>query len=239
MLFGFESKDDLINRAKNQGKKAPKSYQKAVELYYITRYFVSVFEARNHEIPLQVWNEYRNALDHFFRHLTLDNNPDISQQLTLMENHIKRAALDVIKLTCHKSDEWLSKELAKYNEQALLLVDNGNFIKSIRSRHIKAESDFLTAKTEDHNFGQDKVQNKKILSLYINAAFAYEELREEIEARIPDILNYETELLNITAHAENNAHKKSFFPSVGASLFATLIWTIFVAIISYNIGTPN
>ena len=213
MLFGFSSKEDLLSRARTQGNASPKPYKKAVELYYITRYFVSAFEARNHQIPLQVWNEYRNALDHFFRHVTLPDHPEYSEQLCLMENHIKRACLDVIKLTCHKGDEWLVNKIEGYDQQALLIVDNGEFIKSFQERCNKARDLFLEAKTQDHNFGASVSENKKIVSMYIDAAFAFESLREEIDNKEPVILDRVLELQKITGQAEGEARKKSFFPN--------------------------
>lgn len=215
MLFNFMNKDDLLDRAKEQAKKAPDEYRTSVELYYITRYFVSVFEARNHAIPIQVWNEYRNALDHFFRHITSNEYPEPSENLKRMEGHMKRAALDIIKLNCHKSDEWLNDEISKYNTSAQLFIDNGTFIESFQKQREDAKKIFLKAKAEDYNFGLDSSTNKRILALYIDAAIAYEELMEMIINRTSDLQKAQIRYQEIAGTSENNARKDSLVQNIG------------------------
>lgn len=220
------NKEDLLNRAREQAKKAPEEYKTSIELYYITRYFVSVFEARNHAIPIQVWNEYRNALDHFFRHITSDDYPEITENLRRMEGHMKRAALDIMKINCHKSDEWINEEISKYHTSAQLFIDNGNFIESFQKQRAVAKSIFLQAKAEDYNFGLDSSTNKKILTLYIDAAIAYEELMEFIKSRTSDLLKAQIRYQEITGTSENNARRNNLFQNlfvgliVGAIFFA-------------------
>jgi hypothetical protein len=220
VLFDFSNKEDLLNRAKEQSKKAPINYKTTVELYYITRYFVAVFEARNHTIPIQIWNEYRNALDHFFRHITNDGHPEVSDNLSLMEGHMKRAALDIMKLTCHESDKWLNAELSKYHNDAMLLIDNGVFLHSFQKRKTDVSCMFQKAKTEDYKFGTDSKKNKQILSLYIDSAIAYESLREEIIKRTPDIQKSQSHYQKIS--------RKAFLPNVWAGIISGIIVATFL-----------
>lgn len=249
--FGIQNKKDLVKRALRQAAKAPEEYKKSVELYYITRYFVSVFEARNHELPLQVWNEYRNALDHFFRYIT-DNNfapssslPSLNNdytkhdQLVKMDGHLTRAALDVIKLTCHASDESISELMAQFNIEALSFIDNGGFVKTIRSKRSIAQQAFLLAKTEDYDYGQDVRKNKQIVSRYLDAAFAFEEIRQIIDVKIIDIDRATTQLNFISKTVENDTRKNSFIPNISASLIASIIFSIVTALAGYYFGAKN
>ncbi|SFL15103.1 hypothetical protein SAMN05216302_103531 [Nitrosomonas aestuarii] len=214
MLFDFKSKEDLINRAKDQAKKAPNEFKTSIELYYIARYFVSAFEARYHVVPIQIWNEYRNALDHFFRHITSVGFSEESENLKRMEGHIKRAALDVIKITCHESDKWLDEEVSKYHSSALLFVDNGDFVALFKSKQEKARSVFLNAKTEDYKFGIDSSTNKSILTLYIDAAIAYEELVEITKNKTPALLKAEIRYQEIRKDGENSGRKDTFIQNL-------------------------
>jgi hypothetical protein len=249
--FGIQNKEDLVKRALRQAGKAPEEYKKSVELYYITRYFVSVFEARNHELPLQVWNEYRNALDHFFRYITdsdftpssnatvLDNEKIKHDQLVKMDGHLTRAALDVIKLTCHASDENIAKLMAQFNIEALSFIDNGSFVKTIRSKVSTAQQTFLLAKTEDYDYGQDIRKNKQIISRYLDAAFAFEEIRQIIDTKIIDIDSATNKLKSISKAVENNTRKNSFIPNVSASLIASIIFSVLTALAGYYFGTQK
>ncbi|MBE0491312.1 MAG: hypothetical protein IBX44_03560 [Sulfurospirillum sp.] len=89
----FKTKDELLQKAGEQSNKVEEKYKQSIFLYFIARYFVSVHEAKFGTIPIQVWNEYRNALDHFFRNLT-NNDP---AHIGKMEGHIQRAVLDILK----------------------------------------------------------------------------------------------------------------------------------------------
>ena len=112
-LMIYENKNDLLSAAEKQSSKVEKNYKHSTYLYFIARYFVSVYESRHGEIPIGVWNEYRNAIDHFFRFLTNEkgniNNQGVPCQLEKMEGHLQRAALDIMKILCHRTQENIKK----------------------------------------------------------------------------------------------------------------------------------
>ena len=242
MLFDAEDKDDLILKAKKRGDQAPKVYQKSVELYYIARYFVALFEARNHAVPIQVWNEYRNALDHFFRHLTkvgltpeeqgIQGSTHKSNQLKAMESHITRAVLDILKLSSHRSDDWYREESAKHSAEIIILVGNGSFSTETKKKYLEALNLFSKAKTYDHDFGVSVTTNKKIVNAYLDAAFAYEELRKMYEDNTENINNALIKYEGIKRHAEASAHRRSFIPNIKAGFVASLIFALF----SFGVG---
>ena len=67
----FDTKEELLAEAQKQAQRVEEfNLKKATKLYFLARYFVAVYESRFSQIPIQVWNEYRNALDHYFRYLT-------------------------------------------------------------------------------------------------------------------------------------------------------------------------
>lgn len=242
MLFDAQNKEDLISKAKKRGEQAPRIYQKSVELYYIARYFVALFESRNHAIPIQVWNEYRNAFDHFFRHLTkVGLTPEEQEaqgvktktnQLKAMESHITRAVLDILKLSSHRSDEWFKIEEVKYSADILILVNNGSFSSETKKKYLEASSLFAKAKTYDHDFGVDVTTNKKIVNAYLDAVFAFEELRTLYEINTENIVNAHMQYNGLKDQAVVHAQKHSFFPNVKAGLATSLI----VALISFSSG---
>ena len=49
----------------------------SVYYYTIARYLVALFEAHSYSLPIQVWNEYRNSLDHLIRSF-LTNDPSVT-----------------------------------------------------------------------------------------------------------------------------------------------------------------
>ncbi|MCP5203707.1 MAG: hypothetical protein H6992_06050 [Pseudomonadales bacterium] len=177
----FETKDELLAAATEQADRVqiPELHH-STELYYVARYFVAVFESRNGEIPIQVWNEYRNALDHYFRHITdsyKKTDTDRKSHLAKMEGHLQRAVLDVLKLLCHKTQEAIWEEKNKHLVDILRLVDSGEFVEKFNTDHNAAVELFSFAKISDLNLGDDAVTNTEIVGHYLDAAFAFDALR--------------------------------------------------------------
>ena len=137
---------------------------------------------------------------------------------------MKRAALDIIKLNCHISDQWLDDEISKYHTSAQLFIDNGTFIESFQKQREEVKNIFLQAKAEDYNFGIDSITNKKILALYIDAAIAYEELMEMIKSRTSDLLKAQTRYQEITGTSENKARKDSLIQNTVVGLIISAIF---------------
>jgi len=165
----FVSKEELIDSAKAQSLKAPAEFVTATYYYFIARYYVAVFESRFAHIPIQVWNEYRNALDHFFRFQTTEDK-DSSNQIKKMEGHLLRATLDVLKIFCHKSLEDIEKEFSKHDLAILSLVDNGGYLTELTLNKNKAQECFELAKTQDSRLGNLAIEDITILELYLDSA---------------------------------------------------------------------
>lgn len=247
VLLGAKDKEELLNRAKEQSENAPSVYKKSVELYYIARYFVAVFEARNHAIPIQVWNEYRNAFDHFFRHLTMlgltpeeqeeQKGTHKSNQLKAMESHITRAVLDILKLNCHRSDDWYSSKRTEYSNDVLVLVRDGDFLAETAKKYSESRNLFSQAKAYDYEFGINVATNKKIVKTYLDAVFSYEELRSMYENDFENIHNALMQYKGLIKYGENSAHKSSFFPNVKASLLASIVFAIITFTLGYLVNS--
>ena len=72
LLRKLESYDDFVNEPKalaNTLTSANHKYHVISEIYFVLKTAVALYEAENRELPLQVHNEWRNALDHFIRSL--------------------------------------------------------------------------------------------------------------------------------------------------------------------------
>jgi len=163
----FETVDELDRAADQVSNKAPIEYRHSTYLYFIARYFVAVYEASFGEIPIQVWNEYRNALDHFFRYLTLKDNGQIKK----MEGHIQRAVLDITKLFCHRSSESLDKILDK--ENYLRTLDDGLFYVDILKKKAEAKDLYIYAKINNDKLGEHSETDKEVIRRYLEPCFKY------------------------------------------------------------------
>ena len=103
-FFAFETLDELKASVNEQvGAVTDVNLQHSTRLYLYTRYFVVVFESRYGAIPIQVWNEYRNALDHFFRFQLDGGASEAQDHMQKMDGHLQRAALDILKIFCHNA----------------------------------------------------------------------------------------------------------------------------------------
>ena len=171
--------DELFKRARRQSDcVTDTAYQRTVELYYVARYLVSLFESRQQSLPLQVWNEYRNAFDHFARHLTASSDmtaEDEHHHLRKMEGHIQRAALDICKFLCIYYDDLYKREISA-NANVLSLVGDGQFLTAVNESATKARATLLHAKQEDSNLGETADVNRDIVELYCKAVFEYKEI---------------------------------------------------------------
>lgn len=195
--------DQVLEAAEAISRQAPREFRRSVYLYYMTRYWVSVHEARNHEIPIQVWNEYHNALDHFNRLLTQpgtsveDKVAVDHHNLPRMENHILRALLDIMKLFCVRVGDQFDTLLMQYEAEALSLVDQGRFKRNYLKMNREAEARLEHAKTTDHQLSQGDVGEDVVIRNYLAACFAYDELVSYIQDKVDDIAVAEDQFGNI------------------------------------------
>lgn len=235
MMLNVKNKDQLLKLAKEKSDSSPKIYRKIVEKYYIARYFTILFQSRNQSLPIQVWNSYKNSYDGFFKHITSDNLGQdnllsSSNNIKDMDFHLTRAMFDILQLFSYSSDEWFEKEFGQYKIENLNLVDNTTFLKTLLHKRNHAQSLFSNAQHVD-GFGHSSDNDCEIMNNYLDAAFAYEDLRSFFESKMPDIQRMLVEHQNIHTAGKESAKKDAFFPNVGASLTATIIWTILGLII--------
>ena len=221
----FKSKIELIKEAKKQANKADSEQRQSVYLYFITRYFVSLFEARFGEISIQVWNEYRNALDHYFRYVTQENTNNLSK----MEGHLQRAALDIMKFYCHKVEDRIEEEKNHYSKEVLSLVDNGVFYPTLLKGVHDSEKLFMQAKAFDSSLGEDAKTNENVLEKYMESLFSFDEVYRNFIDKISDIENAERTHNAITDKAEKGA----FWEHMKTHYIFYISWTAFAGVIQY------
>jgi len=227
-IIVFSSKDEILEEAHEQEKKVEKAFQHSTFLYFLARYFVSVFESRYGKIPVQVWNEYRNALDHFFRHLTsLSNQDDNSEdkvegQLQKMEGHLQRAALDIMKIHCHRTKDSVTEIKKCYKPEALQLVDNGRFSTYLIQETNHAENLFETAKIYDAKLGETARIDKDVINKYLDAVFKFDALKLELINRADDIRVADNTYKSI----HDNASKGSMRDHFKVHFIFYALWTL-------------
>jgi hypothetical protein len=212
-----ETKTELLAKAAKVAEFAPPDMRRMVELYYLTRYMVVLHEANFDAIPIQVWNEYRNALDHLIRHLTNVGGGHVKS----MEGHIQRALLDICKLHCHRTNDLITLKLNEIDAKVLSLLDNGAFAQNLREKHDVARELFINAKTIDLALGDDAMQNKKVLDQYLDATYSHFEVLELLRSRRHDIINAQTTITVIKA--------ETTWEHLVVSLAAKGIWYVLTA----------
>lgn len=210
----FETKEELLEAATEQADRVQTpELNQSTKLYFIARYFVAVFESRNGQIPIQVWNEYRNALDHYFRHITdsyKEEDVERKSHLAKMEGHLQRAVLDVLKLLCHKTQEAVSEEKDGHLLEVLRLVDSGEFIEKFNKDYNAAVKLFSFAKISDLNLGDDAATNTEILGHYLDAAFAFDSLRRFLIDNEAKIERARSEYNQISGRAKKLSAREDF-----------------------------
>lgn len=177
--------------------------RQSVFLYYLARYLVSVYEARFLELPIQVWNEYRNALDHFMRHVTVTTpSPDTgagAHHLQRMEGHIQRAVLDVTKILCVQSHDCIMKEVNLWGDAALELIDGGNFRAEIRVALTEATCILEEAKINDANLGHDAWVNRAVIERFIDSFFKFDSILTSFNAKQLTLANAKRQIDELRA----------------------------------------
>lgn len=166
---------ELFKRAEVQAGSVPPGYEPTVQLYYIARYMVSAFEARDQTLPLQIWNEYRNAFDHFARHLTATDDilkEDKHRHLNKMEGHIQRAVLDICKFLCIYFDDYYKQQVL-CKSHFLAHVSDGELLERANNIYVQAQAFLLKAKQADSNLGEEASTNSEIVKLYCDAVFEF------------------------------------------------------------------
>lgn len=218
----YETRKLLEEDASAIANLAPSEYIQTTYLYYIARYLVVVYEVSFGQIPIQVWNEYRNAFDHHVRHITKNSN-DTTNHVKKIEGHIQRAVLDISKMFCHDTEDMLNSAIAVLHKPSLILIDNGAFLSNIENHFDKAKEAFIKAKVLDLTLGDDARHNSSIISLYLDAVYCYIDIQHTLRDRRIDISDARVSFDALRSESSDE-HIKS-------SLKAKVIWAGALALI--------
>ena len=199
--------DDLIKYADRIASGTPDEYKPSAFLYYIARIMVAIFEAIIGQLPIQVWNEYRNALDHFMRYIA-DQNNATDKHSSKMEGHIQRAVLDVCKYFCIGMQEKINKFIENDGIDCLRMVNNGEFYKEIQVSLATAEELFTIAKTSDSQLGSYFDVNKEVIIKYLKPCFVYLEIQRLYVSNRTNIETAAQQLRTITSTTENKVRQE-------------------------------
>ena len=220
----FRKASDLLESAKLLSNKAGQDYEHSVYLYVIARNMVAIFEVKIRQIPFQVWNEYRNALDHFMRYVSdsLNRNTD---QLKKMEGHLQRAVLDTSKYLCIEMLDAVKKLLEQEDQECLRMVDNGEMYEQMHNK-IRQTSDKLElAKILDNKLGEGAKHDTQIVSLYLEPAFESLNILDFISDKRADIERVSRELKAQKEHAVREESKKWYsWSSLKQSIWQNIVW---------------
>lgn len=158
-----------------------------ITLYFMVKQAVALYEARINYLPVQIFNEMRNALDHYARALVnfSQNKPyenNKQYHIDKMSGHLQRALLDVIKLTCADMVVEIERSHSRASAKVLGIVNNGEYIREITKRLIDAEQCLVDAKLSEHRLGSggDGVVTEKYLSALAAHSVAFEYYKENV-----------------------------------------------------------
>lgn len=212
----FDSKEKLEEAASLIAADAPEGLRQPTYLYFLARFLVIFYEVNFAELPVQVWNEYRNALDHYFRSLTGKDKEEASKHLAKMEGHLQRAVLDICKLSCHRTEGRFADALLSENQQALRLVDNGEFYLQVNELFKKAKNAFVSAKAWDLQLGDGASLDRTIVGKYLEAFYSYRNAELFLECSRSKIVTAEQQVRSIQVQSSRH--------HIRDSLIAKIIW---------------
>lgn len=178
----FLTKEKLCEAAEESSLRAPDDFRHSVYLYYIARYLVAVYESKFSELPIQVWNEYRNALDHFMRHLSKSNDDPhgLGRHLGKMEGHLQRAVLDVSKLLCVHCHDAIDAEIKHWGRDVLELMEGGDFYANTTKSLREVTELFEVAKINDSRLGHNSDVNRKVIDRFIESFFKFDAIHRAL-----------------------------------------------------------
>lgn len=134
------------------------------------------------ENPIQVFNEYRNALDHFVRFYSFGSRADIGR----MSGHLLRAGLDASKMICRICMLDIAREIDKYGVQFLSVIYNSEEVLGVRGGRGKVSfysavntmrqqgiEKFESAKRKDFELGRGGAGDLEVLKEYVLAVESF------------------------------------------------------------------
>jgi len=177
LLIAFESIDAFkceFDKYMQTVLRVKPEYEKYKELLYYNfslRYFVAYYESRFDTIPLQVYNEYRMAYDHFMRFFIDEGDADSNWDKAL--SHTRRGVLDILKLNCFWLQEFISKRHTSIPKKALDFISNGEYIKNYSKLQTNAEVALWEAKRKEIEISSDPEKNIETVGYFIKAFLAH------------------------------------------------------------------
>lgn len=228
------SAEELDARADERAKEAPKELYCLVYYYHIARYLVAIYQSRYKKVPVQVWNEYRSALDHMMRyygnsdcHLTIiieNGNEECKNQILAAERHMLRAALDACKYLCIDSDD-LTKDLIKIFRRNMFQCKLLNIdFSSLAKRREEARVKNLRASTMDFGLGNSISSDKDVLNLYLIAFFDYNDLVKEMRKLQIDVSSSRAIIAGFRRQVAVRERIEFFVFGVVSSLLGTVLY---------------
>lgn len=169
-----------------------------VELYFLTKQAIIFYDAKVSAIPTQIFNELRNALDHYMRSLILLNDEDESvsndeqrrlknkiKHVDKMEGHLQRALLDVVKLGCARINEEVDKTHSRFGEKAVSAAKEGQYAIQVFGALNRAEDLLIEAKSTEAALGGNN--DKNIRHAFIKAFAAYVSVSDFQKKNLPSL----------------------------------------------------
>jgi hypothetical protein len=143
-------------------------YRELLYYNFSLRYFIAYYEARFDKIPLQVYNEYRMAFDHFMRFF-IDKKEKNDWNKAL--SHTRRGVLDILKLNCF----WLQETVSQRHKSVPYKVFGfaSEYIKCYSDLQVSAESALWEAKRKEVEICDDKDKNIEVIKNFIEAFLAH------------------------------------------------------------------
>ena len=169
--FSFKDRQSLCAAADRFAAQTPENiYKQSARLHYIARYMIAVHEADLGKLPLQVWNEYRSAFDHFMRYTTSGQTQD-KNHIYKMEGHLQRAVLDASKLVCLNFFEKVETEFSEWGTDVIDIFDGGTLGRTIRQNLTEARDLFIEAKMSDNHLGDNPNHNNSVINKFLDCYF--------------------------------------------------------------------
>jgi hypothetical protein len=173
-------------------------YREAARMYFLMKTSLALYEAEFKLIPIQVYNEMRNAIDHFFRSLTFaSSDPDEEiANVTQLSRHLKRAFLDVAKLTCAFYFEKVEAVHNAYPKSVIGAVESGKYLVEFSNRANLAKEAFTHAKISDYKIGG--ADDNNVVEAYVRAVIAHKEMAHYQRTNLQNIEYTSTKLAIIS-----------------------------------------
>lgn len=145
--------------------------REVVRAYYYTKSAIALCEARGSTLTIQVFNEFRSAVDHYTRAITADNHDNDTREAHLRSTvgHIQRAFLDVAKLGCASIRDAIDQVHSRFGNAVIGQAKEGEYGKKISSLIYVAENALYRAKIEETRLGDDAAKNIAVRDMFFEA----------------------------------------------------------------------